>query len=83
MEIVNFDIIKSDGKLPKEKLKQYQTINHQKISSYPPNLQEEIMSLIFRAKCDGMYVKKETVMEHFIKPIKSAGSERFIKKNKS
>lgn len=40
------------------------------------------MSLIFRAKCDGMYVKKEAVMEHFNKPIKSAGRGRFIKKTK-
>ena len=28
LEIVSFDIIKSNGNLPEKKLKQYQTINH-------------------------------------------------------
>ena len=80
LEIVNFDIIKSNGNLPEQKLKQYQTINHQEILSYPPSLQNEMMSSIFREKREGMHVQKEAVMEHFKKPIKSVGRGRFIKK---
>ena len=80
MEIVNFDIIRSNGNLPEQKLKQYQTANHQEFLSYPTNLQDEMMLSIFRTKQDGMYVKKETVLEHFNKPIKSVGRGRFLKK---
>ena len=40
------------------------------------------MSSIFRGKCEGMPVQKETVMEHFKKPINSVGRERFKKKFK-
>ena len=45
--IVNFDIIKNK-KLEEEKLKQYQTIDHDEIMKYPGQLQEQICSLIFR-----------------------------------
>ena len=82
LEIVNFDIIKSNGNLPEQKLKQYQRINYQDILSYPPNLQEEIMWSIFRAKREGMHVQKEMVIENFKKLIKSVGRGRFIKKIK-
>ena len=80
LEIVNIYIIKSNGNLS-EKLKQYQTINHQEILFYLLHLQDEIMSSIFRAKRHSMHVKKETVMEHFKKPIKSVSRGRFLKKN--
>ena len=59
LETVNFDIIKLHGNLPEKKLKQYQTINHQEILPYPFPLQDEIMLSIFRAKRDGMHVKKK------------------------
>ena len=81
MEIVNFDIIKSNGNLPEQKLKQYHTINYQDILSYPPSLQNEIMSSIFSEKREGMHAQKEMVMEHFKKTIKSVGRGRFMKKS--
>ena len=80
LEIINFDLIRTSGKVPNEKLKQYQTIDHHEIKSYPPDLKEEIMSSIFRAKREGMYVKKETVLEHFKNLIKTVGRGRFIRK---
>ena len=40
------------------------------------------MSSIFHAKRPGMHVKKESVVEHFKKPIKDVGRERFLKKIK-
>ena len=80
MEIINFDLISTNGKVPDEKLKQYQTIDYHEIMSYPPDLKEETMSSIFRAKREGMYVKKEAVMEHFKNPIEAVGRGRFIKK---
>ena len=73
LKIINFDIVNSKGKLLKDKIKQYQTINHCEILSYPPDLQDEILSSIFRTKRDDMFVKKETVMEHFKKSVKSVG----------
>ena len=69
LKIINFDMINSKGKLSDDKIKQYQTVNHREILSYPPDLQDEILSLIFRAKRDDMFVKKETLMEHFKKPV--------------
>ena len=49
---------------------------------YTAGLREQIMSSIFRlSKRDGMFVKKETVVELFKKPIKNVGRGRFIKKN--
>ena len=33
MKIINFDLIKND--VPKEKLKQYQTLDHDEIKQYP------------------------------------------------
>ena len=74
-------MINSKGKLSEDKIKQYQTVNHREILSYPPDLQNEILSSIFRAKRDDMFVKKETVMEHFQKPVKSVGRGYIIKKN--
>ena len=58
LHILNFDIINSNGKIDVDKLKQYQTIDHHKIMAYPPEIREQIMSSIFRAKRPGMYIKK-------------------------
>ena len=46
MKITNFDLIKND--VPKEKLKQYQTLDHDEIKQYPPQLREQICSSILR-----------------------------------
>ena len=50
--------------------------------AYPPELREEIMSSIFRAKRPGMHVEKETAVEHFKKPIKDVRRGCFLKKIK-
>lgn len=44
-KIINFGIIKND--ISKNKLKQYQQINHDEIEKYPPQYREQIMSSIF------------------------------------
>ena len=79
MKITNFDLIKND--VPKEKLKQYQTLDHDEIKQYPPQLREQICSSIFRnAKRRDMYVQKQTINEHFNDKNVSIGRGRFIKK---
>ena len=70
LQILNFDIIDSNGKIDVDKLKQYQTIYHHEIIAYLPEIRKQIISSVFRARRPGMYVKKETVLEHFKKPIK-------------
>ena len=71
--IVNFDIIK-DKKLEEEKLKQYQTIDHDEIMKYPAQLREPICSSIFRnSKRKDMHISKETVNA-------GVGRGRFLKK---
>ena len=56
--IVNFDIIKN--KPSDETLKQYQTINHNKIKRYPIEYQDQIRSSIFRnADRKDMFVGKK------------------------
>ena len=81
--IVNFDIIKNK-KLEEEKLKQYQTIDHDEIMKYPGQIQVQICSLTFRnSKRKDMHILKETVNEHFNKnKIVNAGTRRgrFLKK---
>ena len=59
LHILSFDIINSNGKIDVDKLKQYQTIDHHEIMTYPPEIREQIMSSIFCAKRPGMYVKKK------------------------
>ena len=53
-------------------------MNHREILTCPSNLQDEILSSVYRIKQDDMHVKKETVNEHFKKPIKSYGRGRVI-----
>ena len=58
MKIKNFDFIKND--VPKEKLKQYQTLDHDEIKQYLLRLREQICSLIFRnANRKDMHIKKK------------------------
>ena len=65
MKITNFDIIKND--VPKEKLKQYQTLDHDQIKQYPPQLREQICSSIFRnANRKDMHVKNKQLMNILI-----------------
>ena len=80
MNIVNFDIIKNN--VSEEKMKQSNSIDHQEIMRYPPEMREEIFSSIFR---DGdrkdMHVKKETLHEHFKNTSKTSsgiGRGKFI-----
>ena len=82
IQILNFDLINTNVKIDDDKLKQYQTIDHHEIMGSPPQSIEQIMSLIFRANRPGMFVKKETALEHVNKPIKNVGRGRFIKKIK-
>ena len=78
---MNFDLISTNGKTDDEKLKQYQTIDHNEIMTYPLQSREQILSSIFRANRPGMFAKKETVLEHFNKPVKNVRRGRFLKKN--
>ena len=79
MKIVNFDLTKNN--VSEERKKQYQQIDHHEIMGYPPKLREEICSLIFRkVNTDSMYVKKETIDEHFkgVGKTNGTGRVRFI-----
>ena len=58
LQILNFDIINSNGKIDDNKLKQYQTCKHHEIMNYSPEKREQIMSLIFHANRTDMFVKK-------------------------
>ena len=79
MKIVNFDLIKNN--VSEEHKKQYQQIDHPEIMGCPPKLHEEICSSIFHnVKRDGMYVKNETIDEHFRNKKTGIGCGRFIKK---
>ena len=59
LQIVNFDIINSKSNLDPYKLKQYQTINHSEILTYPQEQHDEILSSIFRTKNNTVFVKKK------------------------
>lgn len=65
LEIANFDIINSNGKLPQSKTKQYQTVNHSEILTYSLKIQDKIFSVVFRTKRGDVFVEKKTVKEHF------------------
>ena len=80
MKITNFDLIKND--VPKEKLKQYQTLDHDEIKQYPPQLREQTCSSIFRnANRKDMHVQKQTIIKYFNNKKVCTGRGRFIKKN--
>ena len=80
MKITNFDMIRND--VSKDKIKQYQTLDHQKFKHYPPELHYQIYSSIFRnANQKDMHIKKETINEHFVsknKKVGGTGRGRFI-----
>ena len=71
-KIFNFDIIKND--VGKNKLKRYQTIDHDEIKRYQPHFQRQIRSSIFRNSTHkDMHVEKNTIKEHFTNKKVSAG----------
>ena len=58
-KIINFDIISQKGDISKENLKQYQTINHKEILSYPSDLEDKFSRLCLEQRgriC--MFLKK-------------------------
>ena len=59
-KVINFDIIKND--ISKNKLKQYQQIDHDEAKKFPPQYQEQTMSSIFRnSNRKDMNIEKKTV----------------------
>ena len=78
-KITNFDLIKND--VWKENIKQYQTLDDGEIKQYPPQLQEQICSSIFRnANRKDMHIPKQITDEHFKNKKVCTGRGRFIKK---
>ena len=82
LQIANFDIFNSKTNLPATKLKEYRTVKHSEVLAYSKQEQDEILSSIFRTKRDNMFVKNETIYEHFKKPVKSFGRGRFVQENR-
>ena len=79
--IINFDIIKND--VGKNKLKQYQTIDHDEIKNYPPHFQYQIRSSIFRNLTrQDMNIQKETIKEYFTNKKVLTGLGQFLTKIK-
>ena len=81
MRITNFDIVKNE--VTEDKMKQYQTIDHEEIRHYPWHLQEQICSSIFRnSHRQEVHIQKKKIKEHFVN--KKVGVERgkFLKKTK-
>ena len=82
-QIINFDIIGNQKQLPKNKLKQYQTVNYDTIKKYPLSEQVRITSSIFRSiDRSDLHVTPAVVKSHFhknISPKKSVGRGRFLK----
>ena len=84
LQINNFGLIKNKDKLSNQKIKQYQTVDHNEIMKYPEREREEIMSSIFRnSKHRDMFIQKETIHEHFTVNSRNVGRGRFIKKIKN
>ena len=82
-QIINFDIIRNQKQLPKNKLEQYQTVNYDTIKKYPLSEQARITSSIFRSiDRSDLHVTPTVVKNHFHKdnfPQKSVGRGRFLK----
>ena len=82
-QIINFDILRNQKQLPKNKLKQYQTVNYDTIKKYPSVEQARITSSIFPSiDRSDLHVMPTVVKNHFNKnniPQKSVGRGRFLK----
>ena len=71
-KIVNFDIIHKQCRgevVPFELLKYYQTVNQIRVSEYPSDDQEKILSSTFCTDSKDIYFKKETTAKHFLKKL--------------
>ena len=80
-KIIIFDIIKND--ISKNKLEQYQQIDHDEVKEYPPQYQEQIMSSIFQnSNRKDMNIEKRTIEEHFNNKKLSVSRGKFFKKCK-
>ena len=82
LKIVYIDIINSNGQINNKKLRLYQTCDHHEIMNFAPEKREQIMSSMFCVNRPDMFVKNETALKHFNKPIKNIGRGKFIKKLK-
>ena len=82
-QIINFDIIRNQKQLPKNKLEQYQTVNYDTIKKYPSAEQARITSSIFpNIDRSDLHVTPAVVKNDFHKnniPQKSVGRGRFLK----
>ena len=82
-QIINFDIIRNQKTITKNKLEQYQTVNYDAIKKYPSVEQARITSSIFRSiDRSDLHVMPPVVKSHFNKnniPQKSVGCGRFLK----
>ena len=82
-QIINFDIIRNQKQLPKNKLEQYQTVNYDTIKKYPLSEQARITSSIFRnIDHSDLHATPAVVKNHIHKnniPQKSVGRGRFLK----
>lgn len=59
-------MIFNKDKLSNHKIKQYQTIDHNKIMKYPERERDQIISSIFRnRRRQDKFIQKDTVHEHF------------------
>ena len=82
-QIINFDIIRNQKTITKNKLEQYQTVSYDAIKKYPSVEQARITSSIFRnIDRSDLHVTPAVVKSHFhknISPKKSVGRGRFLK----
>ena len=82
-QIINFDIIRNQKTIIKNKLEQYQTVSYDEIKKYPSVEQARITSSIFRnIDRSNLHVTPAVVKSHFhknISPKKSVGRGRFLK----
>ena len=82
-QINNFDIIRNQNQLPKNKLKQYQIVNYDTIKKYPSVDQARITSSIFRnINRSDLHVTPTVVENDFHRnniPQKSVGRGRYLK----
>ena len=83
LQILNFDMINSNGKIDDDKLKPYQTIDHHEIMAYPSELREEIMSSIFRAKLPDMHAKKKQLLNILRSQLKMLKEGVFLRRLKT
>ena len=82
-QIINFDIIRNQKQLPKNKLEQYQTVNYDTIKKYPLSEQARITSSFFRnIDRSDLHISPALVKSNFHKNDilqKSVGCGRFLK----